>query len=60
MFLKKIRGQQFQNENNLNALKMLGQELVTIQTTGDHLSDAMITKTLVNFLQSDQGRFRIA
>ena len=39
---------------------MFRQELVTIQTTGDHLSDAVIPEALADFLQSGEGRFRIA
>src|SRR5512137_1751743 len=56
MLLKKFRGQQFDDKNNLDAFKIKRQELMTIQTTGDHLLDSMIMKTFVNFLQGGKGR----
>ena len=60
LFLEDLRRQHFQDKNNLKVFEMFRQELVTIQATGDHLSDALIPEALADFPQSGEGRFRIA
>jgi len=39
---------------------MLRQKLITIQATGNHLFHAAFMKSLVDVLQSGQGRLRVA
>ncbi len=60
LFLENLRRQHLQDKDDLNLIEMFRQKLVTIQTTGDHLPDAVIVEALADFLQCNEGRFDIA